>query len=51
MWAIAGMMENGKANGGDSMHDLAGLTWVIWQTVGAGFFSIWSSIVEMAGFA
>ena len=51
MWAISGVKESGKASGRDSVLDLANLTWVTWWTVSVGFFSIWSSIVEMAGFA
>ena len=51
MLAISGVIESGKADGRDSVPDLAGLTWVIWWTVGVEFFSIWSSIVEMARFA
>ena len=29
MWAIAGVMESGKANRTDSVADVAGLTWAI----------------------
>ena len=29
MWAVAGATGSGKANGRDSVADLAGLTWAI----------------------
>ena len=51
MWAIADVTESEEANGKDSVPDLAGLTWGTQLITSEGCFSIWSSIVEMAGFA